>query len=179
MGHWAGSLALVLALALAGEAGAAGRPDVHPYPFLRPKPSRHHLGLTLGMPGMLNIRYEYHLKHSLDGLPAAMIGVDGLLAPTGIGVEYRSRYPYTRLYMTLGYEFISLPRGLIDSDVDIGARVRHAFLAGLELRLGDPLNGRMWVLGGGVWLDMTPEMKITLRPTVGLGVVHRLGGGED
>ena len=173
----------VIALALAGMALAtptlAEQTQVQPYPFLRPKPSHHHLGLTLGMPELINLRYEYHLGHSIDGFPTSMIGIEGLIAPTGIGIAYRGRFPQTRFYTSLGYSFISLPRGLIDTEVDLGPRVRHAFLAGLELRIGDPKSDHMWVIGGGVWLDVDPQVNIAVRPMATLGIVNRLGGGED
>jgi hypothetical protein len=177
MRKWIGILALV-GMTLATTA-LAEQQQVRPYPFLRAKPSRHHLGLTLGMPQLISLRYEYHLAHSIDGFPSSMLGIEGMIAPTGIGIAYRGRFPQTRLYMALGYSFISLPRGLIDTEVDLGARVRHAGLASLELRLGNPSNDRMWVVGGGIWLDIDPEVHITLRPMVTLGVVHRLEGGED
>ena len=112
------------------------RNQLEPYDFMAIKPPRHHIGANLGIPQMLNIHYEYAPALDRFGHSASLLGVDFTIAPLGGGVSYRQRIPETSFFIMLGYAYLSIPRGFVDAEVDLGWRVRSA---------------QLWNFAGGIW----------------------------
>jgi len=173
----------MIAIAVAFGCGAVKaevpiRKQLEPYSFMLHKPPRHALGASMGVPQFLNAHYEYALSLDRFGRAESLLGLDLTIAPVGGGLSYRARLPETNLFMMIGYGYLSVPRGLVDAEVDLGWRVRHSFTAMMEVRWGDLEMGRQFLFGAGAYLEMNPLMEVVARPAVSLGVVHPLGGRE-